>query len=188
MRRALAFAILAAALLAASPAAAQSESNGWFASPFLGTTFSGDTTKSAPVVGASAGWLGGHLGFEGEVADAPDFFEQTGFLTSRRVTTVMGNALYSPSYGAVRVYGTAGAGLVRPHLAEAGDLASIEVSKFGFNVGGGIIGYVSDHAGVRGDIRYIRTTGTSDADVNPFGLDLSKFEFWRASAGLVVTF
>jgi opacity protein-like surface antigen len=77
---------------------------------------------------------------------------------------------------------------VRPHLAEAGDLAVIDVNKFGFNVGGGLIGHFSDHTAVRGDVRYVRTTGTSDADANPFGLDLTRFEFWRASAGLVVTF
>jgi hypothetical protein len=77
---------------------------------------------------------------------------------------------------------------VRPHLAEAGDLAVLEVNKFGFNVGGGIIGHLSEHTGVRGDVRYLRTAGTSDSDANPFGLDLTRFEFWRASAGLVVKF
>jgi hypothetical protein len=56
-------------------------------------------------------------------------------------------------------------------------------------VGGGIIGHFSDHTGIRGDIRYIRTVDTSDTiETNPFGLDLSRFEFWRASAGLVVKF
>jgi hypothetical protein len=34
----------------------------------------------------------------------------------------------------------------------------------------------------------VRTAGTSDTDANSFGLDLTRFEFWRASAGLVVTF
>ena len=29
---------------------------------------------------------------------------------------------------------------------------------------------------------------TSDADANPFGLDLTRFEFWRAYAGLIVKF
>lgn len=87
------------------------------------------------------------------LANAPDFFEPTGFLTERRV-----------------------------------DLAVLQVHKFGFNLGGGIIGHFSDHTGMRGDVRYVRTAGTSDTDANPFGLDLTHFEFWRASAGLVVTF
>jgi hypothetical protein len=63
--------------------------------------------------------MGGRIGFEGDVADSPDFFESTGFLIYRRVTTVMGNAL---------------------------------------------------------------------SEANPFGIDLTRFEFWRASAGLVVKF
>ena len=44
------------------------------------------------------------------------------------------------------------------------------------------------YTGVRGDVRYVRTAGMSDSDANPFGLDLTRFEFWRASAGLVVKF
>jgi hypothetical protein len=189
MRRIVVLVIGVAALSMPSIAAAQSESHSWFASPFIGTTFGGDTTNSAPVYGASGGWMGGRIGVEGEVADAPDFFEPNGFLTYRRVTTVMGNALYRFwTGGAAQVYAAGGAGLIRPHLAEAGDLAVLEVNKFGFNVGGGVIGQFSEHTGVRGDVRYMRTAGTSDSDANPFGLDLTRFEFWRASAGLVVKF
>ena len=154
MRRLVVLALVVCALSMPSIASAQTESDPWFASPFIGATFGGDTTSPAPVYGASAGWMGGRLGFEGEVADAPDFFEPDGFRTHRRVITAMGSALY----------------------------------KFGFNVGGGIIGHLSEHTGVRGDVRYLRTAGTSDSDANPFGLDLTRFEFWRASAGLVVKF
>jgi hypothetical protein len=189
MRRIAVLVIVVAALSIPSPAGAQTESRAWFASPFVGMTFSGDTTKSAPVYGAAAGWMGGRLGVEGEVADAPDFFEQTGFLTYRRVTTAMGNGIYRFwTGGGAQAYAVGGAGLVRPHLAEAGDLLTLEVNKFGFNVGAGVIGHISEHSGVRGDVRYFRTAGTSDADANPFGLDLTRFEFWRASAGLVVKF
>jgi hypothetical protein len=189
MTRAFAFVIAAAALLAPSPAAAQTGAHTWFASPFLGATFGGDTTTSAPVVGAAAGWIGtGRFGFEAEVADSPEFFEQSGFLTWRRVTTVMGNALFLVGPERARVYAAGGGGLVRPHLAEAGDLASVEINKFGVNVGGGILSHLSDRTGVRADVRYIRTVRSSDTDANPFGLDFSRFEFWRAYAGLVVKF
>jgi len=196
MRRIVVLATLVAALSIPSISAAQTPSTGWFASPFISGSFGGDTTESAPFYGASAGWMGSRLGLEGEVANAPDFFEPTGFLTERRVMTVMGNAFYrfwtlrprSGQAGGAHAYAAGGAGLVRPHVAEAGDLSVIDVNKFGFNVGGGLIGHFSGHTGVRGDVRYVRTTGTSDADANPFGLDLTRFEFWRASAGLVVTF
>ena len=188
MRRIVVLSLAVAALSIPVTAAAQTESHSWFASPFIGMTFGGDTTTSAPVYGAAAGWIGGRIGFEGEVADAPDFFEQTGFLTYRRVTTVMGNALYRFNRGGVQTYAAGGVGLIRPRLAEAGDLLTVEVNKFGFNVGGGIIGRISEHSGVRGDVRYFRTTGDTESDANPFGLDLTRFEFWRASAGLFVTF
>ena len=188
MRPIVVLATLVAALSIPSLSAAQTPS-GWFAAPFISASFGGDTTDSAPFYGASAGWMGDRLGLEGEVANAPDFFEPTGFVTERRVMTVMGNALYRFwSGGGAQAYAAGGAGLVRPHLAEAGDLNVLEVNKFGFNVGGGIIGRFSEHTGVRGDVRYVRTAGTSDSDANPFGLDLTRFEFWRASAGLVVKF
>ncbi len=191
MRPIVVFATVVAALSISSMAAAQTESTesrGWFASPFIAATFGGDTTETAPFYGASGGWMGRRLGFEGEVANAPDFFEPTGFLTYRRVTTVMGNAFYRFSTGRVQPYAAGGVGLVRPHLAEAGELAVLEVNTFGFNVGGGMFGRISDHTGVRSDLRYVRTAGSSDSGANPFGLDLSRFEFWRAAAGLVVTF
>ena len=160
MRHIVVLATVVAALSIPSISAAQTPSTGWFASPFISGS-----------------------------ANAPDFFEPSGFLTERRVMTVMGNAFYRFwTGGGAQAYAAGGAGLVRPYLAEAGDLAVIEVNKFGVNVGGGLIGHFSDHTGVRGDVRYVRTTGTSDADANPFGLDLTRFEFWRASAGLVVTF
>jgi hypothetical protein len=191
MRRIVVFATVVAALSIPSLSAAQTEqaeSRGWFASPFIAATFGGDTSETTPFYGASAGWMGRHLGLEGEIAHAPDFFEPTGFLTYRRVTTVMGSAFYRFSTHAVQPYAVGGVGLVRPHLAEAGELAVLEVNTFGFTVGGGIFGRMSDHSGVRGDIRYLRTAGRSDADANPFGLDLTRFEFWRAAAGIVVTF
>jgi len=190
MRRLVVLTIVVFALWTPSIAAAQAEAHSWFASPFMSASFGGDTNESAPFYGGSAGWMGSsRLGLEGEVADAPDFFEPTGFLTDRRVLTIMGNALYRFwTGGGAQAYAAGGAGLVRPHLAEAGDLVVLEVNKFGFNVGGGVIGQFSEHTGVRGDVRYMRTAGTSDSDSNPFGLDLTRFEFWRASAGLVVKF
>ena len=69
MRRMAVLALVVSALSMPSSAAAQTESHFWFASPFIGATFGSDTTRSAPVYGASAGWLGGRVGFEGEVAD-----------------------------------------------------------------------------------------------------------------------
>ena len=179
---------LCAVLATASSALAQPRSS-WFVSPFIGLSTGGDATVEAPVMGLSTGWVGRRLGVEGEIADAPEFFEQDGFRTDRRVTTLMATALYVPwTAGALSVYGAGGLGLVRPRLAEAGDLARVEIEKLGFNAGGGVMARFSGRAGVRGDVRYVRTMGATDTDVHPFGLDFSKFHFWRVSVGLVATF
>jgi hypothetical protein len=175
MKRAFVFVIAAAALLAPSPAAAQTGAHTWFASPFLGATFGGDTTTSAPVVGAAAGWIGtGRFGFEAEVADSPEFFEQSGFLTSRRVTTVMGNALFLAGPERVRVYAIGGGGLVRPHLAEAGDLARGQDQASSASTLAAA-SPTSRTAPACAPTCATHTVRSSDTDANPFGLDFSRF-------------
>ena len=131
--------------------------------------------------------MGSRLGFEGEVADTPDFFEQTGFLTHRRVATVMGNALYRFRTGGARsrmppaASGSCARTSPRPVTwRRSKSTSSASTSAAASSA------HLSEHTGVRGDVRYLRTAGTSDADANPFGLDLTRFEFWRAYAGLVV--
>ena len=49
-------------------------------------------------------------------------------------------------------------------------------------MGGGVLGYINDHVGIRGDVRYFRSL----QDHDPEGLDLglSDFHFWRASVGV----
>jgi opacity protein-like surface antigen len=191
IRSAITRAALLGALLVPATAGAQTTSPTWFAAPFFGATTGGDTTHTASTMGLSVGWKGqGHWGFEAEVADAPEFFEQDGFRIDRRVTTVMGNAIYAlPMTGAkLTPYAAGGLGLVRPHLAEAGEFAVVEAKKLGFNVGGGLMGSLNDHVGLRGDVRYLRSVRSTDADTNPFGIDFSKFGFWRVTGGVVLKF
>ena len=52
----------------------------------------------------------------------------------------------------------------------------------------GVTGFINEHVGFRGDLRYFRGLRESDLDANAFGIDFSKFSFWRPTAGLVVRF
>lgn len=184
-------AILAAAWLAL-PAAAGAQTT-WI-SPFIGTTTGGDAAHASLVVGASGGrMLTKWIGVEGEAADAPEFFEQNGFLVSRRVTTVTGAAII-PLWGSNRdrllPYAAGGVGLLRPHYAEAGELAGVKTNKLAVNVGGGLMALTSRSVGIRADVRYFRglSNDDSDANLNPFGIDFSTVRYWRVSGGLVVRF
>ncbi len=160
-----------------------------YLAPFLGTTFSGDTTTNGTAVGVAGGWRSkSWWGVEGEVAATPNFFEQTGFLTSRSVTT--GSANFLARFGSARmsVFGVAGYGLIRVDLAEAGGFSELKKTEPAFNFGAGAEKIWTNNVGVRGDIRYFRGHGNTDDDSNLFGLQVSTLHFWRASAALVVGF
>jgi hypothetical protein len=56
------------------------------------------------------------------------------------------------------------------------------------NVGGGAAGFFTAHLGVRGDLRYFRAYGFKITDLQSAGFALDRFDFWRASVGLVAKF
>ena len=59
-------------------------------------------------------------------------------------------------------------------------------NDFGFDVGGGVMGFFSQNVGIRGDVRYFRSfSGSSD---NLTGLAVSDFNFWRGSVGVSFKF
>ncbi len=180
--------LLTAALLAI-PTAAHAQLQ---VSPFAGVNVGGDTTKTSGTAGVSAiYWIVNWMGIEAEGAYSPMLFEQDGFLTSRSVTTWTGSLLFKPTmFGsdAFQPYIAAGLGVLRPNLSEAGGLAVAKGHTLALTVGIGATGFINDHVGFRGDLRYLRGLRESDLDANPFGIDFSKFSFWRPTAGLVVRF
>jgi outer membrane protein with beta-barrel domain len=184
-------AMLAAALLTSAPAFAQmTGTRKWVVSPFFGSTSGGDATQSATTVGVSGGWRGnGWIGVEGDLGWTPEFFEQDGFRTHRQVLTLMGNGVLNvpTSSDRLRPYVSGGLGLFRPRLEEAGGIFAVDARKLGWDAGGGAE-FFQGHVGVRGDLRYFRGLRSSDADVNAFDLDFSKFGFWRATVGMAVRF
>lgn len=183
--------VLAALLLTSAPAFAQTPgSRKWVVSPFVGSTAGDDTTHSATTVGVSGGWRGnGWIGIEGDLGWTPEFFEQDGFRTTRRVLTVMGNGVLNvpTSRDNLRPYVSGGLGLFHPRLSEAGGIFAVDARKLGWDAGGGAE-FFQGHVGVRGDLRYFRGLRKTDDDVNAFDLDFSNFGFWRATVGLAVRF
>lgn len=181
--------LLIAAALLTVPAAAQAQVT---LSPFAGVTFSGDTTTTGGTVGMSATyWVRPWLGVEADGAVTPMLFEQDGFLINRSMTTVTGQIVASaPMLSRERFtpFLTAGLGLLRPNLAEAGDLTVVKGNTLQMSIGAGAMGFFNDHIGFRGDLRYTRGLRDSELDRNGFGVDFSTFSFWRTTGGLVVRF
>ena len=83
-----------------------------------------------------------------------NFFGETPGVSSS-VLTLMGNFMLAPKFGVVQPYGVIGVGLIKTHAeVTVGGLLDSDNNHFGWDIGGGVIGYFGDHFGVRGDLRY----------------------------------
>jgi opacity protein-like surface antigen len=87
----------------------------------------------------------------------------------------------------VRPYATGGIGLVKSHVS-TDPLVLFDSSNndFGWNIGGGVMVFLGEHIGVRGDIRHFHTF--EDLEILNFPLSETKLDFGRASAALVFRF
>jgi hypothetical protein len=173
-----------------------------FVSPWFGSAFgSGDGVSNGVSgseikngqrsFGVAAGGMGaGIIGGEFDFGYSPSFFGDKSLFGTNTVMDVMGNVLVGIPVGGqhgagIRPYATAGLGLLRTQI-DGGTLTRVSSSSnaLGWNAGAGVMGYFTDHIGLRGDLRYLR--GFKDQD---FGFttsdNLSTLRFWRASVGVV---
>ena len=183
--------MVAALALALSPASARAD---WLFTPNIGAGFGGDASGREHLSwGASIGWMGaGVFGWEADFAYTPEFFEgddnDTDLFDSSNVTTFMVNALVGVPVGGTtgggfRPYFSGGLGLLQSNLTAADELFEIDNNDFGFNLGGGAMGFMTDNVGFRGDIRYYRALSDPDED-NEFDIGVGDFDFWRATGGI----
>ena len=184
-------AMLAALALVLAPASARAD---WLFTPNIGAGFGGDASGREHLSwGASIGWMGaGVLGWEADFAFTPEFFEgdddDTDLFDSSNVTTFMVNALVGVPVGGTtgggfRPYFSGGIGLLQSSIEDAESLFEVDNSEFGFNLGGGAMGFMTDHVGFRGDVRYYRALSDPDED-NEFDIAVGDFDFWRATGGV----
>ena len=179
-------------VFAAHDAAAQG-----FISPFIGTTLTspsstGSSTK--PGYGVSFGGVGRIVGGETEIAFYPEVIDNSANrLTKSKVVSFSGSMLLGPMMGPVKPYVAFGGGNLNLNVTGISSVVipnpeSISNNYFSFNAGGGVMGFFTDHFGVRGDLRYYRAFGIKFEDLEDAGLQLDKFNFWRASFGIVGKF
>jgi opacity protein-like surface antigen len=190
-------AVMAALALALSPASARAD---WLFTPNIGAGFgmnSGDAAGGGEhlTYGVSLGWMGeGIIGWEADLAYTPEFFEgddddldvvNTG---DSNVTSIMGNVIVGipiggQTGGGVRPYFAGGAGLLQTRVEDADAVFEIDNNDFGINLGGGVMGFMTDNVGFRGDIRYFRGFGEDEGN-DQVDIDLSDFDFWRGTVGV----
>lgn len=185
------YTMLAAMVLMLAPASARAD---WLFTPNVGAGFGGSASGREHLSwGASIGWMGaGIFGWEADFAMTPEFFEgdddDTDFFDSSNVTSFMVNAIIGAPVGGTtgggfRPYFSGGAGLLQSNIEDAAQLFEVSNSDFGINLGGGAMGFLTDHVGLRGDIRYYRSLSDPDED-NEFDIDFGDFDFWRATGGV----
>jgi len=177
---------LAALALAVSPSSARAD---WLLTPHLGTTFATPNGNEHFTYGVGLGWMGnGILGWEVDLSYTPEFFEgddqQFDFIDGSNVVSAMFNVIAGVPVGGqfgpgFRPYFTGGIGMLQSEIQDEDDLFDVDSTDWGFNLGAGAMGFMTDNVGFRGDIRYIRAFQDLEAD-----FDVGDLDYWRATAGL----
>ncbi len=151
---------------------------------FVGTSYGEKDTDKVTTLGASlAAMAGGVFGFEIDFSRTAKAPSNSVFVENSRATTAMGNLVIGIPVKGVRPYVVGGMGWMKTEVSTASLLKKTD--GLAVAVGGGVMGFFSDHVGARFDLRYTRaaTIGESIRDV--------VFEapaFWRASWGLALRF
>ena len=164
-----------------------------FIAPSVSWSFNSDyLEQSRQGWGVTFGATGAFVGFELDWTRTDDFFaseDQVEPVTAEenRVQTLMFNLLITMPTGRAKPYVAAGAGVIQSHLASDLALFGFDDNGLGFNVGGGIMGYFTDHVGVRADLRYFRTVADLFQD-NSLDVDFGALDFWRGSLGVALKF
>lgn len=163
----------------------------WLLTPFLGITFGADTPSQQVNYGFSTAWLGGGVfGVEFDAALTPNFFDSdSDALEDGNVSTLMANVmLAAPMNGApLRPYVSGGAGLIHARATSVGNAFDVNENNLGVNVGAGVIGFLRDNVGVRGDLRYFRAVKDSKSG-DGIDFDLGALAFWRGTLGVTFRF
>jgi opacity protein-like surface antigen len=166
--------------------------------PFIGGDFGGDAGDCARLVpcksnqftyGLGLGFMiGGVVGFEAEVANAPHFFGDVSDRASNQVLTVMANVIAGVPIGAFRPYATGGIGVLHSDISQSTGAVSraLTNNSLALDVGGGLIVLFSHHVGVRGDLRYVRTL--QDIAFQQLDLTNKQLQYARGSVGVVLRF
>jgi opacity protein-like surface antigen len=189
MKRVIKTLILASAA-AAVLAPMQARADG-FVIPWVGSAFGSNIQNGQAAVGVSAGAMGaGIIGGEADFGWSPSFFGNKSDFGNNTVLNLMGNLIVGVPIGGtrgagVRPYVVGGVGLIRTQI-DGGTIARVSSSNnmFGWDAGAGVMGYFSDHVGLRGDVRYLRATSDLTTNVSSLDLGGNQLHFWRATIGV----
>src|SRR6187402_1459932 len=162
--------VTAGMIAAVSIAAPRNASADWVFTPFVGWNFGGTADVAADGVGLDneleqkinygfslAGMGGGVFGVELDLGYSPNFFKTEtgngdfGPTSDSSMTTLTGIPIGGTTGGSVRPYLVGGVGLIRSDVGDVGDFFDVRTKNdFGFDVGGGVMGFFNSNVGIRG--------------------------------------
>ena len=157
----------------------QDPDNHWIASGFVGSNFGRNAETASTEVGGSIGYLWkSKFGAEFDTGFTPSFELQSNFFglgIKPQINTYMANAIAAAPLGpaaAWQPYISGGVGAISLMSGDEGEAANFlnpNGTKFGGNVGGGLMAFAGK-VGFKADVRYYRAAGayqTSVADITP---------------------
>jgi len=194
-------------VLFALPGTAAAE---WQFTPFVGLTFRGstsiadiETVDDKPAservhkhFGGAVSFLGGGiLGVETIFNWTPGFFQQEdlGLVETSRSIALMGNLVVTAprrlTEYSLRPFISGGFGLLKPFVRQSPvggteALPVVDLNLFGYNIGGGAVGFFSQRTGVRFDLRYYSTVRPTDEGGVTIE-DRVRLRYMTASIGVV---
>ena len=192
---------LSAALLIAAGCATDARADG-FVSPLVGVNFGGAAggtfnnnvrDRNHTTFGADVGFMsGGLFGVELDVAFTDNFYGHGEGIRDNSLLTVMPSLIVGIPVGGqqglgIRPFGTAGIGMMRREL----NIDGVEVfdeSNLAYSLGFGVMGYFSDHVGLRADYKYFRNVEVDEVRLTNVDFRRGTFDFSRAALGILFRF
>ena len=147
-----------------------------------------DCSEKKSGYGVTIGALMGHVvGFEEDLGFAPDFYGKSTTFGSNSVLTAMSNVVVSIPVPLLRLYASAGIGIMRSHVGFGiGTIQTADVNNnsLGYDIGGGVMVSVVPHIAIKGDVRNLRSL--QDVTIAGVSIPSTKLNFSRVSIGVML--
>ena len=192
---------LGAALLICAGCATEARADG-YVSPFWAVNFGGDaggtfnnnvSDRNRATFGAAVGFMsGGVFGVELDLAYTNKFYGEGATVGDNSLLTVMPALIVGIPVGgqrgpSVRPYATAGVGIIRRELNISG-VDVFDGSDLAYSLGFGVMGYFSNHVGLRADYKFVRNFEVDEVSLTNIDFRQGAFDFSRAAIGVLFRF
>ncbi len=173
-----------------------------YVSPFWAVNFGGDAggtfnnnvnDRNRTTNGAAVGFMsGGILGFELDVAYTDKFYGEGAVVGDNSLLTIMPAVIMGIPVGGqqgpgIRPYATAGVGIIRRELSISG-VDVFDGSDMAYSLGFGVMGYFSNHVGLRADYKFVRDFEVDEVSLTNIDFHQGAFDFSRAAIGVLFRF